>query len=310
MNNRISDSSTTELFALAAKLQQQKSHGYAPEELVQAATEAGISRDNLEEALQLMHLGQTQDQSRRRNLRMMISSGVAGSAIALASIWGYSILSQQPAIGRGAFPVANAYPVNPDRPGAPPLNDDATTYKGRVEQYLLNPEGRVDGLLLNNNLQVKVPPHLSDQLTNMIAPNAQISIIGVAGTPTRFGQEIRATQITNLGNQQTIINQPPGVPPQPLANRASYSSLSSDGVVRRWLVGHRGELNGAILASGVQVKFPPHVGEQLVGIVQGNDKVQVQGFGSRNNFGEVIQATTLTVNGQSVAIAPPEPNKP
>ncbi len=257
-----------------------------------------------------MHLKQKQDQSCRRNLRLIINSGVAGAAIALASVWGSLTLNQHSTIGGSIFSVAHAHPAHPASPGTRLPNDYTTTYNGKVQQYLLNPEGRVDGLLLNNKIQVKFPPHLSDRLTNAIAPNDEVSIIGVAGTPTQFGQEIRATQIVNLRTQQTIVNQPPTVPPAPPANRVSYSNLSADGIARHWLVGHRGELKGVILSSGVEVKFPPHVGDRLVSIIQGNDKVQVQGFGTRNTYGQVIEATTLTVNGQNVAIAPPNPNKP
>lgn len=320
MNNshdRITNQTATELFALAAQLQAQKSHDYAPAELVQAATEAGISPENLHEALQLMRIQQTQEQTRRRNLRLILSSGIAGVAIALAGAWAYFTLNQQPAIGGRALPAAIVNPANPVPPNPPAPDAEAVAYTGTVQQYLLNPEGRIDGLLLKNGLQVKFPPHFSNQLTNLIAPNAEVSITGRAGTATRFGQEIRAIQITNQKTQQTIADQPPTAPPPLPANTASYTNLSAEGTTQHWLVGHRGELNGLILSSGVQVKFPPHIGEQLVNIIHGNDKVQVQGFGSRNSYGQVIEATQLTVNGQNVALAqpnpgiiPPPPNKP
>lgn len=295
--DRITSQTATELFALAAQLQGQKSHEYTPSELVQAATEAGISTDNLQKALQLMHMQQTQEQKRRHNLRLMLSSGAAGFMIALAGVWTYFVFNQpSSAIGGPTLPAAM---VNPAPDG------NAVTYTGTVQQYLLNPEGRVDGLLLKNGLQVKFPPDISNQLTNVIAPNAEVSITGVPGTATRFGQEIRAIQITNRQTQQTIAPQPPTVPPPPPANSAGYTSLSDEGTTQHWLVGHRGELHGLILSSGLEVKFPPHVGEQLVNLIRGNDKVQVQGFGSRNSYGQVIQATQLTVNGQNIAIAPP-----
>jgi hypothetical protein len=300
--DHMTSQTAAELLSLAAQLQGQKSHDYALSELVQAATEAGISPENLQQAIQLMQIKQTQAQKRRRNLRLILSSGVAGVAIALAGVWTYFMLNQQSAIGERALPVAIAQPPAPD--------GEAVTYAGTVQKYLLNPEGRVDGLLLNNGLQVKFPPHLSDQLTNLIAPNAEVSITGKPGTPTRFGQEIRAIQITNRQTQQTIAAQPPTTPPSPPANSTSYTNLSAEGTTQHWLVGHRGELNGLILSSGVEVKFPPHVGEQLVNLIQGNDKVEVQGFGSRNSYGKVIEATQLTVNGQNIAIAPRLPKKP
>lgn len=304
-HDRITNQTATELFALAAQLQGQKSHDYAPSELVQAATEAGISPDNLQEALQLMRIKQTQEQTRRRHLRLILSSGVAGVAIACAGVWAYFTLNQQSAMGGRILPGAIANLESPVVPNAPATDGYAVTYTGTVQQYLLNPEGRVDGLLLKNGLQVKFPPHLSNQLTSLIASNAEVSITGMAGTATRFGQEIRAIQITNQKTQQTIAAQSPNPLPPPPANSASYTSFSAEGNTQHWLVGHRGELNGLILSSGVEVKFPPHVGEQLVSMIQGNDKVQVQGFGSRNSYGQVIEATQLTINGQNVALTPP-----
>ncbi|MBH8576943.1 hypothetical protein I8752_28965 [Nostocaceae cyanobacterium CENA369] len=306
MNNfhdRITSQTATELFALAAQLQGQKSHDYAPSELLQAATEAGISPDNLQEALQILRSKQTQDKIRHRNLRLILGSGVAGIAIALTGVWAYFTLNQQSAIGRQAMPAAIVNSANLVAP-----DGDAVTYTGTVQQYLLNPEGKVEGLLLKNGLQVKFPPHLSKQLTNSIALGAEVRITGIAGTATRFGQEVRAIQIGNQ-HQQTIVAESPTTPPLPPVNKASYTSLSAEGTAQHWLVGHRGELNGLILASGVEVKFPPHVGEQLIDLIRGNDKIQVRGFGSRNSYGEVIEATELTANGQNVAIAPPLPTK-
>lgn len=302
-HDRITSQTATELFALAAQLQGQKSHDYAPSELLQAATEAGISPDNLQEALQILRSKQTQDKIRQRNLRLILGSGVAGIAIALTGVWAYFTLNQQSAIGRQAMPAAIVNSANLVAP-----DGDAVIYTGTVQQYLLNPEGKVEGLLLKNGLQVKFPPHLSKQLTSSIALGAEVRITGIAGTATRFGQEVRAIQISNQ-HQQTIIAESPTTPSLLPVNKASYTRLSAEGTAQHWLVGHRGELNGLILASGVEVKFPPHVGEQLIDLIRGNDKIQVRGFGSRNSYGEVIEATELTANGQNVAIAPPLPTK-
>jgi hypothetical protein len=302
-SDRITNQTATELFALAAQLQGQKSHDYTPSELVQAATEAGISPENLQEALQLMRIQNTQNQIRRHNLRLIVNSGIVGVAIALTSVWAYFNFKNSAIAGR-TLPAVIVSPVNP----VAPEDGFVANYTGTVQQYLLNPEGKVDGLLLKNKLQVKFPPHLTNQLTNAIAPGAEVRIAGKAGVATRFGQEVEASQITNQQNQQTIAVQSPMAPPPPPVNKANtYTSLSAEGTAQNWLVGHRGELNGLILSSGVEVKFPPHVGEQLVNMIQGNDKVQVQGFGSRNSYGQVIEVTRLSVNGENVAISPLPP---
>jgi hypothetical protein len=49
---------------------------------------------------------------------------------------------------------------------------------------------------------------------------------------------------------------------------------------------------------------------QLLSLAKAGDRVQAEGFGTSNSYGEVLQATGLTVNGQSVSFDPPNPNLP
>lgn len=312
LNDRISSQTAADAFALAAKLHAQRHQDYSTAELMQAAAEANISPEALQEALKLMQAKQMQDQTQRRNLRLILSSGAVGVAIALSSIWAYTTMTRNPAWSATSSEI-NAVQSNPSNSKqltastslpVPPDND-ATTLTGKIQQYLLNPEGRVDGLLLNNGLQVKFPPHLNRNLVAQVSPGTDISVTGKTGVSTPFGQEMKAREITNRQTQQTITNEPiADAPPPPPPTPTDYSSLSAEGTAQQWLVGHREEINGVILSSGVQVKFPPHVGNQLVDTAQVGDKVQVQGFGTRNKYGEVIKATTLKVNERSVAIAP------
>ncbi len=96
--------------------------------------------------------------------------------------------------------------------------------------------------------------------------------------------------------------QRPAIPPQqPSSN---YSNLSVEGTAQNWLVGHRGEINGIIVSNGAIVKFPPHVGNQLVSIANVGDKIKAQGFGTRNRYGQVIEATNLFINGQAISLEP------
>ncbi|MBW4594459.1 MAG: hypothetical protein KME46_16505 [Brasilonema angustatum HA4187-MV1] len=319
LNDRISSQTAADVFGLAAKLHAQRHQDYSTAELMQAAAEANISPEALQEALKLMQAKQMQDQTQRRNLRLMLGSGAVGVVIALSSIWAYSAMTRNPAWSASSSEISSvrpnpsnfdqsrastSLPAPPDSLPVPPDND-ATTLTGKIQQYLLNPEGRVDGLLLNNKVQVKIPPHLNRNLVAQISLGTDISVTGKTGVSTPFGQEIKANEITNRQTQQTIANKPtPDAPPPPPPTPNDYSNLSAEGTAQQWLVGQRGEINGVILSSGVQVKFPPHAGNQLVNTAQVGDKVQVQGFGTRNKYGEVIKATTLKVNERNVAIAP------
>lgn len=302
---RISRQQAAEIFSIAAQLQAKKQQDYSHAELIQAGTEAGISSDVIQEALQQMQKNEQQTQAQRQKLRLQLGSGLAGAAIVLLGILGYSALKGTPAFGGANQPNVQVASNLTNSPAAPVPDNTASTFTGTgvVQQYLLNPEGRVDGLLLNTGVQVKFPPQAGDAL-KLAAPQTSIEVVGNAGTPSRFGQEVKATQIRNPQTGQTLALQPadPAAPP----TAPNYSNVSADSTLQRWLVGRRGEVNGAILASGLQVKFGPHVGAQLASTAQIGAKVQVQGFGTRNDYGQIIQATALTVNGQSVAIAPPK----
>ncbi|OYD89759.1 hypothetical protein CDG76_33665 [Nostoc sp. 'Peltigera membranacea cyanobiont' 210A] len=161
----------------------------------------------------------------------------------------------------------------------------------------------MDGLLLNNGLQVKFPPQMADSLVAMITPNTKVSIFGNPGFSTRFGQEVRAKKITNSQTGQTLVEQPSTTAPQP-PNLNNYSTLSAEGTAQNWLVGHQGEINGVIISNGTIVKFPPHVGEQLASIANIGNTIQAKGFGTRNRYGQILEATALSVNGQSVSLQP------
>ncbi|MDZ8140870.1 MAG: hypothetical protein RM049_37215 [Nostoc sp. DedQUE04] len=85
---------------------------------------------------------------------------------------------------------------------------------------------------------------------------------------------------------------------------SNYSTLSAQGTAQNWLVGHRGEINGVIISNGTIVKFPPHVGEQLTSMANIKNTIQAKGFGTRNRYSQILEATALSVNGQSVSLQP------
>lgn len=208
----------------------------------------------------------------------------------------------------GLAPQAIAQPV------ATPIVQQgtaSTTFKGTVERYLLNRKGLADGLILNNGTQVKFPPHLSESLISTVKPGDQVTIASFPGISSSFGQEVHAYSITNTSSGKTLVNQPsatPPVPPTPIA--ANYSNLSASGTAQHWLVGRRGELKGTVLSDGTQIKFPPHVGYQLSNLAKSGARVEVQGVGTNSRYGKVLEATSLTINGQTVPLNVATPRLP
>ncbi|MEG5001570.1 hypothetical protein [Microcoleus sp. B4-D4] len=309
---RISQEIAPDVFALAAELYAKENQYYSLSELMQAGAEVQIPPELIQQALQQLKAKQIKASERKKRLKLILTSGIGGAALALCGFGIYNTLASNFTLAK-PNPEAKLekaqIPPNPQMafPPQPHPKADETTFTGQVQQYLLNPEGKVDGVLLSNGLQVKFGPHMGDSLVAMIAPGAGVSITGTPGISTRFGQEVKAESITNSQTNQTLAKQPPTVPPQPPL-QGNYSNLSLEGTAQQWLVGHRGEINGVILSSGAQVKFPPHVGKQLLSLAKTGDKVQAEGFGTSNSYGQVLQATGLTVDGQSVSFDPPNPN--
>jgi hypothetical protein len=302
-----------DVFALASHLYNQKNQDYSLAELKQAGAEVQIPPELIEQAVQQIKQRQIQARERQQKLKLVLISGFTGAALSLGGLWAYNIASNSAYVRQSAdldngnrmgVPVATPpQSVVPPDVAAQPYS---MRFSGKVESYLLNPEGLVDGLMLNNGLQVKFPPHLANSLIATVQLGDSVTVAGNPGIPSNIGQEIHAFTITNTRTQRTVVNQPPPYPPPPPRN--NYSNLSVEGTVQHWLVGHRGEINGVILSSGAQVKFPPHVGDQLSNMAtRVGDLLQVQGFGTNTSYGKVLAATFVTVNGQPVNFYPERP---
>lgn len=235
-----------------------------------------------------------------------IQSSQTGAFIVASLVVGSLTLGMQSTIAKplpGTRPIAQRA-LPPAAPGsgvyAPNYNNN---FSGTVERYLLNKEGLVDGLLLNDGLQVKFPPHMSDYLSQAVRPGNRVTVIGTPGVATSLGQEIHAHSITNAQNQATVVRQSPRYVARPVPPADTrYDNFSASGIAQRWLIGRRGEIKGVVLSSGAQVKFPRHVGYQLTNLARQGARIEAQGFGSRNSYGQVLEAVSLSVNGQALPV--------
>src|SRR6266566_4700858 len=85
--------------------------------------------------------------------------------------------------------MAQPGPLPPPVCGLPPpplANQAIETVQGAVSQYLMNPNGEVDGLLLSDGAQVHFPPHMSADLTRAVRTNDNVSAQGVHENPAFF----------------------------------------------------------------------------------------------------------------------------
>ena len=78
--------------------------------------------------------------------------------------------------------------------------------KGTVKQYTLTPRGDVDGLLLNDGTEIKLPPHLSAQIVYAVRPGDAVSIRGLKARALPL---VDAASVTNDATRVTVVDNGP-----------------------------------------------------------------------------------------------------
>lgn len=191
-----------------------------------------------------------------------------------------------------AMPAPMAAPMPPQ-----PVPMAQASVSGTLARWLINPNGEADGLLLDNGTQVNFPPHLSADLTALVQAGDRVE---VTGWRAGDGQAVQAQQIAAKG--RAVVDTPPNpgaVPPAPRAMGA-LAAMNAGGRIARVLTTGRGDTNGVLLEDGTVVRFPPHVGRMIAGLLQPGAPLYVQGWGTRSNLGTALEATRLGATPQSL----------
>jgi len=198
--------------------------------------------------------------------------------------------------GSAAFAQMPPAVVAPPPPLAAAPEYGMTT-QGRVAQWLVNPNGEADGLLLADGTQVAFPPHLSASVMQMLRPGDTVRVAGwrAPNVPVVRAQTLEA-------NGRSVIDQPPapGMFPAGPRDLAALSAMSVGGRIERLLYTDRGDVHGVILADKSIVRFPPHIGAAYGAILQPGAQLIARGWGTRGANGSAIEATSLGQSADSV----------
>jgi hypothetical protein len=212
----------------------------------------------------------------------LVFTGVATTAIA-----GMSNIS--PVFAQQAQPTPSAL----NQPAAPPPplpNMGNGQISGTVSQYLMNPDGLVDGLLLSDNTVVRFPPHLSQELVQTVRPQDSVRVDGFF----EFQGVIHASTITNANTQQSVVDTPPSAQnPPPAPNAYARQSMVSSGIIKALTYAPRGEIDGAVLDNGTIVHVPPPVGIQYASLFRIGAPLAASGYGTANGYGRSFEATLI-----------------
>lgn len=211
-----------------------------------------------------------------------------------------------------AGPADRAAPADPmgrpapaaDRPGragpagraAPPApmadaGAQMPVLTGRVQRWLVNPNGEVDGMLLADGTQVAFPPHLSADAQRLLKPGDGVR---VAGWRTPDAPVVRASSLTATASGRSLSDTPASASPPPTPREPdALTAMTGSGRIARLLHTGRGDVNGVILDDGLIVRFPPHVGAELAQSLQPGATISARGWGSRGAQGRAFEATAI-----------------
>lgn len=214
-----------------------------------------------------------------------------------------------PPVAGGPGGAAPTMPSPPPPPAPAPIaaQQQSAVATGTVSRFVINPEGDVDGFLLADGSLVHFPPHMGSQLVSVIH---QGDAVRIAGFRDGAGN-ITAQQIANERTSQQVVDQPPPVDAlraPPALRGAGLVRLSAKGTVARVTTAPRGEPDGVMLRDGTIIKMPPPVAQQFANLLRPDVVVAATGYGTRNQYGEALQAIAFGTPGNVTQLYNDIPN--
>lgn len=192
--------------------------------------------------------------------------------------------------------TALAQPRMPPPPPPGAWGQSAADISGTVRIFTLTPAGDLEGFILADGTEVHLPPHLTPQLVAAVHVGDQVEVRGWRSPTPNF---VVGTSVTNTRSGQTVIDQgppPPGVmPPQPPPGQPAAGAQwgQVQGRVQQDLHGPAGDINGAMLNNGTELKLPPPAAYQVSSLLQPGETVVAQGYALSNGFGRVMDVQSI-----------------
>lgn len=156
--------------------------------------------------------------------------------------------------------------------------------RGIVKQYTLTPRGDVDGVILTNGTEVKLPPHLTAQTVFAIHPGDEVSVRGLRARALPL---VDAASITNIATGKSVVdNGPPD-------RRGGNDDRVVSGRIALQLHGKRGEVNGVLLDDGTTLRLPPPEAERMQEYLRQGQTVAARGDVLDTALGKVVDVRAI-----------------
>jgi hypothetical protein len=172
---------------------------------------------------------------------------------------------------------AQAYPSQP------------VDLQGRVDRFTLSSGGLLDGFLLDDGTEVHVASYLARQLGQAVQRGETVRITGLRIPGVRV---VIASFVLGQNSQKTVIDKGEARM-GPSAPVTGTPDASETGAVTQLLHGSQGQVNGALLDSGLVVRMPPNVpvGRPELFIV--GQQLAVKGEEIDTEYGRVLRIDSV-----------------
>jgi hypothetical protein len=185
----------------------------------------------------------------------------------------------------------------------PSSAQDQAVADGIVERYLLDPRGDVEGLLLTDGVQMYVTSRSYEKLIEAVKPGDHIRVHGIRKNKHLVVQPEVILNMTRNSSFHVPFRLELPLPSK--EDRLSMTEMKAGGSIKVFLYGRSGEVRGMVLSDGTQVRFPPDASDDLRNSFRIGDNVDVEGYGTENQYGKAMEITAMGTNGG--ALVPIDP---
>lgn len=174
--------------------------------------------------------------------------------------------------------------------------------RGVIRLFLRDAKGKLNGMILEDDLEVHFPRHMSEMVSRHLESGDEIGVLGVR---PRAGELIAAVAIRTSGGKLLLDEGPKadkerkeeqrGIPD---AEKATRLQFELRGRVLRLVHGAKGEVTGALLDEGTILRFPKEA-ECAAQLIPGAE-VCIRGDGLKDEMGAVVEVKEFAASPDSL----------
>jgi len=161
--------------------------------------------------------------------------------------------------------------------------------EGKVDRFTLSSSGLLDGFLLDDGTEVHVAPYLARQLGRAIRRGESVRITGLRIPDV---QVVVASFVLGENTHETVIDR--GEAGTVASRPATGSSdVLEAGAVTHLLHGQKGQVDGAVLDTGLIVRLPPNALADRLDLLVVGQQISVKGVEIDTEYGRMLRIESM-----------------